>query len=79
MNGAKNGAAASCVDGNTHQISQENGSRLREYGIVGDRQRTARQLQLTMDKQSTNSYDYKSSSMKTISTPRDAGSIIENL
>ena len=32
-----------------------------------------------MDKQSTNSYDYKSSSMKTISTPRDAGSIIENL
>ena len=32
-----------------------------------------------MDKQSTNSYDYKSSSMKTISSPRDAGSIIENL
>ena len=33
MNGAKHGAAASCVDGN----AQENGARLREYGIVGDR------------------------------------------
>lgn len=47
-------------------------------GGVDGKQPPMRQLTLSVEKQSTHSYEYKSS-VKTNSSHRDAGSIIDNL